>query len=148
MTAPSALILQRAIAEVCVQSAVPDVIAFGAALRGGLPLDTFGLAYAAVRFAADNARAHRSKLLGDLAVRYFSAETKRGRPRSILSALTLFHDRQFRAGAPNRHVEHSRPWLLWEICAAQALLPEALPSIRTIREAIGEMVFIHSDGTI
>ena len=42
---------------------------------------------------------------------------------------------------------NSCSWLLWELCATQALLPEALPSVRTIREALGEMVFIHSDGT-
>jgi hypothetical protein len=44
---PPAIVTQRAIADWCGRSPDPDVAAFGAALRDGLPLAEFGLEFAA-----------------------------------------------------------------------------------------------------
>lgn len=46
MSDPPAIHLQRAIADWCSRSDVADVATFSAALRGGLPLERFGLSYA------------------------------------------------------------------------------------------------------
>ena len=138
------------LAALALADADPDVAAFGAALRDGRPLEGFGLAYATERFAADNARAHRAVLLRQLAARHFATETKRGRPRSILSALTDFRERRYQPHAPNPHQGETLDWFLWELCCIQDQLPEPVPSVRTIREILsgGEMVFSHKDVTI
>ncbi len=46
-SAPTTIVLQRAIADWCSRSPDPDVVAFGAALRDGRPLERFGLEFAA-----------------------------------------------------------------------------------------------------
>ena len=150
MNTPPAIGLQHKIADLCSRSPDPRVANFGAALRSGGSLEAAGLAYVTARFAADNARARRSVLLRQLAARHFAAETKRGRPRSILSALTEFGERQYQQHALNPHAEETLDWLLWELCSIQLQLPEPAPSVRTIRQIIagGEMVFSHKDGTI
>ena len=153
MTEPPAILLQHKIADLCSRSPDPDVAAFGAALRDGGSLEAFGLAYATERFAGDNARSRRAALLRQLAASHFAVETRRGRASSILSALTDFREKQYRADIANPHDERSRPWLLWELCAVQARLPEPAPSARTIREILhnvpgDQMVFNHKDGAI
>ena len=150
MSDPPTIALQRRIADSCSRSANGDVAAFGAALRDGRPLEEFGLAYATTRFAADNARSRRAVLLRQLAARHFATETKRGVPRSILSALTDFREQRYQPHAPNPHVNETLDWFMWELCCVQDQLPEPAPSVRTIREILssGEMVFSHRDGTI
>ena len=74
----------------------PEVVALGERLAAWADGKVAGSLDAALgfpaRFAADNARARRAKLLRDLAAHHFATETKRGRARSILSALSTFHD--------------------------------------------------------
>ena len=47
MNTPPAILLQHKIADLCSGSPDPDVVAFGAALRDGRPLERFGLEFAA-----------------------------------------------------------------------------------------------------
>lgn len=150
MNTPPAIGLQHKIADLCSRSPDPRVANFGAALRSGGSLEAAGLAYVTARFAADNARARRAVLLRQLAALHFATETKRGRPRSILSALTDFRDQRYQPHAPNPHAEKTLDWFMWELCGVQEQLPEPVPSVRTIREILsgGEMVFSHKDGTI
>ena len=145
-----AMVLQRKIADWCSRSPDPDVVAFGRALRNGGSLEGVGLTYATERFAADNARSQRAVLVHQLAALHFAVETRRGRPRSILSALTDFRERRYQPHAPNPYRGETLDWLMWELCCVQDQLPEPVPSVRTIREILsnGEMVFSHRDVTI